>query len=137
MPVSTGHRDGVCRCVVRQEQPEQLRSLYAVHVCYSPLWLHLFFKPEVFRPIFIPAVRIVRVLVVGVEVFDNVESAFVDIEMDVPLLETRCYQFPHLCFGIQAFNLFPNGIPKSPNSFRGTGSNRMFICLTSCSFCAK
>ena len=107
------------------------------YLCYSPLWLHLFFKPKVFRPVFIPAVRIVRVLVAGVEVCDNVESAFVDIEMDVPFLETRRYQFPHLCFGIHAFNLFPNGIPKSPNSFRGTGSNRMFICLTSCSFCAK
>ena len=75
------------------------------YLCYSPLWLHLFFKPKVFRPVFIPAVRIVRVLVAGVEVFDNVESAFVDIEMDVPFLETRRYQFLHLCFGIHAFNL--------------------------------
>ena len=48
-----------------------------------PLWLHLFFKPEVFRPILILAVRVVWVLVASVEIFDNVESAFVDIEMDV------------------------------------------------------
>lgn len=81
--------------------------------CSRLLLLHLLFKPEAFRPVFISAVRIVRGLVVSVEVFDNVESAFVDIEMDVPFLETRRYQFPHLCFGIHAFNLFPNGIPKS------------------------
>ena len=46
----------------------------------------------------------------AVEEFDDMEPAFVDIEMDIPGLEAGSTGLPDFCFRIQAFNFLPGRI---------------------------
>ena len=68
----------------------------------SPL-LHLFFKSEhtikVFTLIIVlfAGLRIMRILMMAVEEFDDMEPAFVDIEMDIPCLEAGSTGLPDFC----------------------------------------
>ena len=43
----------------------------------------------------------------AVEKLDDVEAAFVDIEMDIPGLEAGSTGLPDFCFRIQAFDFLP------------------------------
>ena len=78
----------------------------------SPL-LHLFFEPEhtikVFTLVIVlfAGLRIMRIRMMAVEEFDDMETAFVDIEMDIPCLEAGSTGLPDFCLRIQAFNFLP------------------------------
>ena len=54
--------------------------------------------------------RLVRVWMLFVEILDNVKSALVDIEVDIPLFKIRSTCLPNFCFGVKSFNLSPNGL---------------------------
>ena len=43
------------------------------------------------------------------EILDNVKSALVDIEVDVPLLEVGGTCLPYFCFGVKPLDFSPNG----------------------------
>ena len=82
----------------------------------APLLLHLFFKPEhtikVFTLIIVlfAGLWIMRIRMMAVEEFDDMETAFVDIEMDIPCLEAGSTGLPDFCLRIQAFNFLPGRI---------------------------
>jgi hypothetical protein len=49
-----------------------------------------------------------------VEELDNVEPAFVEIEVDVPRLKVRSTCFPYECFGVQPFDFLPSSTADAP-----------------------
>ena len=84
----------------------------------SIILLHSFFKAEIqtrsagsiiFRPVFITFLRIrmTRLRMERIEELHNMESALVDIEMDIPGLEVGSTGLPDFCFRIQAFHFLP------------------------------
>ena len=50
----------------------------------------------------------------AVEELDNVEPAFVDIEVDIPRLKVRSTCFPYECFGVQPFDFLPSSTADAP-----------------------
>ena len=74
--------------------------------------MHLLFKAE---HTFMVSHRFITVLLIrsfcfgmmAVKEFDNVESAFVDVEVNIPGLKVRCAGFPDERFRIQPFDFLP------------------------------
>ena len=62
--------------------------------------------------VFLTGLRIMGIRMMTVEEFDDVEAAFVDIEVDVPGLEIRRAGLPDLCLRIEAFDFLPGSLPK-------------------------
>ena len=54
--------------------------------------------------------RLVWVWMLLVEIYDNVKSALVDIEVDIPLFKIRSTCLPNFRFWVKSFNLSPNGL---------------------------
>ena len=56
------------------------------------------------------AIGIIRIGMMAVEILHDVETAAVDIEVDVALIEIGCVGFPDRHFGVQLFDKAPGGI---------------------------
>ena len=76
----------------------------------SLLSLHPLFKPQEAIPTGdILGIILSRLRVIFAEEFHNVKTAFVHIEMNVPLLKVRCVGFPYFRFRMQFFDGLPCG----------------------------
>lgn len=78
--------------------------------------IHSFFKPEhpvvffVFKPVFFACLRIVRVGMVTVEELHDMESAAVDVEMDIPFFKIGSDGFPYLHLRVELLDRAPRGV---------------------------
>ena len=88
---------------------------YSQSLSFS-LSLHALFKAEhtaevsTLIIVFFVGFRIMRIRMMAVEKLDDMEPAFVDIEMDVPRFKVGSTRLPDFCFRIQAFNFLPGSI---------------------------
>lgn len=62
--------------------------------------LQAFFEKEVVVEVWQRVLRMGAVFVAGVEKFYDIETTFVDVEVDVALLEVGCHQSPYACVGV-------------------------------------
>ena len=72
---------------------------------------HLLLKPEHAAAIFVvfplSGFGIMSIRVMAVKKLNDMETAFIDIKMDIPGLKVRRTGFPDLCIRIQPLNFFP------------------------------
>ena len=61
------------------------------------------FEILAFVVVLFAGLRVMRIRVMAVEKLDDMETAFIDIEMDVPCLKIRCASFPDFCARICYF----------------------------------
>ena len=66
-----------------------------------------------------------------VKEFYGMKSAFVDVEMDVPLLEVRCAGFPDNRFRIQALHFLPGGKADPPAVRLGQSEQKVEVIIPS------
>ena len=96
--------------------------------------IHHRLKPEhavsFFVGFFLPGFRIMGIGMPAVKEPDNMEAAFVDVEMDVPRLKAWRAALPHLRIRIQPFHFLPGGISDSlAVGFRKNEQQFQFIVL--------
>ena len=92
---------------------------YVNNYCESPKKsFHLLFKAEhsagvfSFIIVFLTGLGIMRIRMMAVEEFNDMEAAFVDIEVDIPGLEIRRAGLPDLRLRIEPFDFLPGSLPE-------------------------